>query len=84
MEIETVRKKVAELDSAGLTPLDLFSWVYLLDLHARYKTFEGIDLDIHHRMQQDITDALRRKAAMLDVHGKTTFHRDLLTGMGIR
>lgn len=83
MKIQTVRESVKELSEKGLTPLDLFSWVYLLDLHARYKSFEGIDLDIHYGMQMDIENALWRKAKMLDEEKKTTFHEDMLNGMGL-
>lgn len=83
MKIEDVRQAVTDLEKKGLNPIDLFSWVYLLDLHARYKSFEGIDLDIHYQMQMDIEKALWRKAKMLDEEKKTTFHTEMLESMGL-
>jgi len=71
MKIEIIRAKVAQLDREGITPLDLFSWTYLLDFRARYKDFQGIDLDIHHDMQEAINNALWKKARMMDAHEKT-------------
>ncbi len=83
MNIEIIRAKVAQLDREGITPLDLFSWTHLLDLRARYKAFAGIDLAIHHDMQESINNALWKKARMMDAHDKTSFHIDLLVAMDI-
>lgn len=83
MKIQDVRQAVADLEKRGLTALDLFSWVYLLDLRARYKAFEGVDLDIHYLMQQDINEALWKKARLLDEDERTTWHQDFLRKTGI-
>lgn len=83
VKYETLALKVQALSDEGITPLDLFGWTYLLDIHARYKTFTGIDLDIHHRMQGDLAKALWKKAEMRDEYDKTTFRHDLLKEMGV-
>lgn len=83
MKIADIRSRCDALLLEGIEPLDLLSWVFLLDLHARYKEFTGLDLDVHYRMKDGVAGALWRKARMLDEEKGTSWHADLLREMGV-
>lgn len=78
MNYKTICKFGDELHDAGLTPFDLVSWVFLLDLLEATKSLPGLDMDVRYKLHEEILAATKRKADFLDSENGTDFYNQIL------
>jgi len=76
-------KKVKEagtvLQDQGLTPFDLITWEYLLELKVEIDSSSSfIDLGLQDILRNEVVDALKRKATALDEQQSTTFYSNMV------
>lgn len=79
---DSIAKAIDVLNELGITPLDLLSWLYLLDLEVRTRTFSGMDLHIHHELRKEVVKALMRKAEMCERNGNT-LGKEIIAGLDL-
>lgn len=77
--LEKITKINKELQEINITPFDLMSWEFLLELEAETSSNKFLDLDMKFALRKEIINALHRKAKVLDECQNTDFYSKILT-----
>lgn len=77
---ENLNKAAQALKDLDVSPLDLFTMAYLLNLEAETSKFRGIDIDVHYGLREEIVKSLKRKAELESSEGQS-FYKELIAKM---